>query len=117
LTRSLLRLLFLTPSLGRVLVLAPAWIGLVRREGIPWRHTNLKLNDFIPLRIAAITLGDSQEFSKPTTRIDMFSGVFYFAHLAIMAYTGRVIQLRRSISEVKFSINGIRITRKRELTH
>jgi hypothetical protein len=89
--------------------LAPAWLGLVRREGIPRRHTDLKLNDLIPLRIAAITLGDSQEFSKPTTRIDRFSGVFYFAHLAIMAYTGRVIQLRCSLSEVKFPRNGMRI--------
>jgi hypothetical protein len=83
--------------LCRLLFRTPAGFRLVRRSSssIARCHTNLKLNDLIPLRIAAITLGDSQEIPEPTARIHVFYYVFYFAHSAIMAYTGRIIQLRK----------------------
>ena len=64
----------LRPTPGSRDSLAPILLpGLpVRRPlglAVPRSQGDLELDDFIPLRISAIALGDGQKFAEPTTRI------------------------------------------------
>jgi hypothetical protein len=71
-------------ALGRTLRLSVQWtfrLAVARREG------DLDFDDFIPLLVAAIALGDGKKFAEPSTRILRRC----FVHAYIMTHTVAVV--------------------------
>lgn len=65
--------------------LPPPRVALRLREAISWCGLNFKFNEFIPLRIGPVTLGDGKGVLEPLTRIDMDG----FIHVDIMRHTSQ----------------------------
>lgn len=75
----------LAPARFSLRPLSPPRLALRLRKTISWCGLNFKFNEFIPLRIGPVTLGDGKEFTEPLTRIDMDG----FIHVDIMRHTGK----------------------------
>ena len=85
--------LFRTPA-GAGCTLAPLLLPIGLSVQRPVRLTvsrskrDLDLDDFIPLLVSAIALGDAEKFAEPTPRIQRGR----FIHAAIMTHTAAVVQ-------------------------
>lgn len=85
--------LFRTPA-GAGCTLAPLLLPIGLSVQRPVRLTvsrserDLDLDNFIPLLVSAIALGDAEKFAEPTPRIQRGR----FIHAAIMTHTAAVVQ-------------------------
>lgn len=69
--------------------LTPTRLVYRLRKTVTGRLLDFEFDEFVPLRIGAIALGDGQEFTHPLARIDMHG----FIHGDIMRHTGRLLKL------------------------
>jgi hypothetical protein len=87
----------LAPTRFSLRPLSPPRLALRLRKTISWCGLNFKFNEFIPLRIGPVTLGDGKEFTEPLTRINMDG----FIHVVIMRHTGKELKFLARLNILK----------------